>query len=356
MKVGMFINPVAGCGILLGLKGSDRLTYSMCPHPVSLELAVSFLKELKDSEIEFIIPSGVMGERAFKEAGMTNYSVIYTTGENTDSSDTLAFLKALKQKDPDMLVFFGGDGTARDVVDAAPSFPVLGVPAGSKMYSSVFAISVKAAVEVLRDFKAGRITEISEAQVIDLNEDAYSSGRLETRMYGELFVPRSSRIVTESKAEYTDDYVEEAAEYIAEHMEKDTDYLIGPGTTCKRILAFLGLQGSLLGFDLVRNGKVLDMDMTEDRIYNTVNDATKIIISPIGGQGFLLGRGNRQLSSRALRKINLSNIIIIASAEKLASVTRLYVDTGPEKLSFPEYVKVIYGYGKFKMMRVEYYA
>ncbi len=356
MRVGLFINPVAGCGILLGYKGSDHLTSGMCPHSVSLDLAVAFLREIDERDIQFLIPSGTMGEKAFIEAGYRNYSVIYNASESTGPSDTMAFLSILKHYNPDILVFFGGDGTARNVVDASLGFPVLGVPAGTKMYSSVFAVSVRAAADILMDLRSGRSMEMADAQVIDLDEDAYSSGKLETRIYGELLVPRSNRVVLESKAEYSDDYVEEAAEYIAEHMEENADYLIGPGTTCKRILSFLGTEGSLLGFDLVRNRKVIARDMNEQEIFSTVDENTRVVISPIGGQGFLLGRGNRQLSPRALRKINMSNLIVIASAAKLDSLSRLYVDTGPEKVQFPRYIKVIYGYGKFKMMRVEYYT
>ncbi len=356
MKVGMFINPVAGCGIILGYKGSDHMTSGMCPHPVSVDIAVSFLREIDEKDIHFLIPSGNMGENAFLGAGRTNYTVIYKAGDTTDSSDTLAFIKILEQHRPDILLFFGGDGTARNVVDASPSFPVLGVPAGTKMYSSVFAVSARAAAEILMDMKSGISIDLVDAQVIDLDEDAYSSGTLETRVYGELMVPGSSRVVLQSKAEYTEDYVEEAAEYVAEHMDDDVDYLIGPGTTCKRILSFLGEEGTLMGFDLVRNRHVIARDMNENEIFSTVNNNTRVVISPIGGQGFLLGRGNRQLSPRSLRKINLSNLIIIASAAKLDSLSRLYVDTGTEKLEFPRYMRVIYGYGKFKMMKVEYYA
>lgn len=353
IKVGFMVNPVAGCGIDLGLKGSDHLSYADCIHSTSLGIAQGFLEKLQTLDIEFLTAGGRMGELAFVSAGYWKYEVIYKPKASTDAEDTRKYIEALKHHRPAVLVFFGGDGTARSVVDGSPDFPVIGVPAGTKMYSSVFAVNVQAAMETLSDILQGRTTEFHKAEVIDMDEDAYAAGKIETRIYGELMIPVSNRIVSESKAEYTDDYVEDAAEYIVDHMGSE-DYLIGPGTTCKRIIKILGEEGSLLGFDLVRGRRVVSRDMKEGEIFEVIGPDTRIVISPIGGQGFLLGRGNRQLSIRSLKKINPQNIIVIASASKLDHIRVLYIDTGPEKIAFPPYLKVIYGYGKFKMVKVQY--
>ncbi len=353
MIAGFFINPIAGCGAMHGMKGSDYMKMSECKDSVSVGLAVEFLKRINCENITFLIPSGDMGERAFRIAGIENYKVIYDPSEPSTSTDTKKFVEILSERSPDILVFFGGDGTARDIVDTHPPFPVIGVPSGSKMYSSVFAISLDSAVTVFNDVASGMVDDFVSSEVIDLDERVYSAGRIETRFYGELLVPNSTRILMESKAEYTDDYVQDAAEYIHDHMENDVDYLIGPGTTCKSILALFNQEGSILGFDLFRNGRIMETSMDEARLYEVAGSSTRMIISPIGGQGFLLGRGNREISPRVLKKINPRNITVIASPRKLENLKVLYIDTGGEKINFPQYVRVLYGYGKFKMVKVE---
>ncbi|MFG1545232.1 MAG: ATP-NAD kinase family protein [Thermoplasmataceae archaeon] len=353
MIAGFFVNPIAGCGSMQGMKGSDYMKMSECRESVSLGLAVEFLRRINHENITFLIPSGDMGEKAFTIAGLHNYRTIYDPAAPSTSMDTKKFVEILSKGSPGILVFFGGDGTARDIVDTHPAFPVIGVPAGSKMYSSVFAISLDSAVRVFNDVASGMVEDFVPSEVIDLDERVYSTGRIETRFYGELLVPNSSRILMESKAEYTDDYVQDAAEYIHDHIENDVDYLIGPGTTCKSVLALFGQKGSILGFDLFRNGRIMETSMNEARLYEIASSSTRMIISPIGGQGFLLGRGNREISPRVLKKIDPRNITVIASPRKLENLKVLYIDTGGEKIAFPQYVRVLYGYGKFKMVKVE---
>ncbi|MEM0157763.1 MAG: ATP-NAD kinase family protein [Thermoplasmataceae archaeon] len=352
MIAGFFINPIAGCGAMHGMKGSDFMKMSDCRESVSVKLAVEFLRRIDIRNIQFLIPAGDMGENAFRSACIDNYHVIYEPASPSTSNDTKKFIDILSGSSPDILVFFGGDGTARDIVDSHPAFPVIGVPSGSKMYSSVFAISLDSAVTVFNDVTSGMVEDFVPSEVIDLDEKKYSTGKIETRFYGELTVPNSSRILMESKAEYTDDYVQDAAEYIHDHMENDVDYLIGPGTTCKSVLAFFHQEGSILGFDLFRNGKVLETNICEARLFEIVDSNTRMIISPIGGQGFLLGRGNREISPRVLKKIDPRNITVIASPRKLENLKVLYIDTGGEKVNFPQYVRVLYGYGKYKMVKV----
>ena len=353
MIAGFFVNPIAGCGSMQGMKGSDYMKMSECRESVSLGLAVEFLRRINHEKITFLIPSGDMGEKAFTIAGLHNYRTIYDPAAPSTSMDTKKFVEILSKGSPGILVFFGGDGTARDIVDTHPAFPVIGVPAGSKMYSSVFAISLDSAVRVFNDVASGMVEDFVPSEVIDLDERVYSTGRIETRFYGELLVPNSSRILMESKAEYTDDYVQDAAEYIHDHIENDVDYLIGPGTTCKSVLVLFGQKGSILGFDLFRNGRIMETSMNEARLYEIASSSTRMIISPIGGQGFLLGRGNREISPRVLKKIDPRNITVIASPRKLENLKVLYIDTGGEKIAFPQYVRVLYGYGKFKMVKVE---
>lgn len=351
MKVGFMINPVAGCGQLLNLRGSDSLSFSRCPRSVSAELARTFLEKVEDTDVMFLTASDAMGEDLFKSLGMNNYRVIYRYQSDPTAEDTVRYIKKLNDTDVSVLIFFGGDGTARNIVDANFTSPVIGVPAGTKMFSSIFAISVNRAVQIFQDILSGRITGSHPGDVIDLNETAYSEGRIDVKLYGELLVPSSDLIVSESKAEYPDNPVEGIVDYIVDNMVNDVNYLVGPGSTCKGILKSLGIQGSLLGFDLLRNGILIKKDLTEQEIYG-LSMPVKIILSPLGGQGFLIGRGNKQLSSRVMNRIGFENVIVIAGEDKIRGFSGLYVDVPGLSSQVPAYVKILSGYGRFKMFPV----
>lgn len=353
MKVGLLVNPIAGCGQLFNLKGSDSLSLKDCPRSISLEKAVEFLYEVKDLDIAFLTASQKMGEDAFRTAGLENFSIVYSYGSDCNSTDTMSASSLMMAADADMLVFFGGDGTARNIVDSGFSKPVLGVPLGTKMFSSVFAISIARAVQILRMVASGGIVEYTRADVIDLNEEAYEKGEMELSSYGTLLIPKSDFMMSESKAEYPATSSEAIGQYIIDGMDENVNYLIGPGSTCKSINSLLGLDGSLLGFDLVQNRTLKGIDLSESEMFEISNQATKIILSPIGGQGFLIGRGNKQLSARIISKVGFENIIVVASEEKLRYLRGLYIDIwDSENIAKPRYIKVLFSYGRFKLMPV----
>lgn len=352
MRAGFLVNPVAGCGQFLNLKGSDSLTPSSCPQSISMEKAIEFLIEVNDLEVQYFTASGQMGEDAFINSGMDNFTVIEKYQGECSAVHTREFVSELKKHDVEVLVFFGGDGTARDIHDAGWELPVIGVPLGTKMYSSVFAISTARAIELFRDFSANRLNEFSMEEVIDLDEEAYSRGIVGVKPHGSLKVPVSESVMSSSKAEYTGNSTEGIAEYVSEFMENDVNYVVGPGSTCKGILEELGLEGSLLGFDLVRNRKLLGTDLSESEIFNLTTTKTVIIISPIGGQGFLLGRGNKQLSGRVISRVGFQNIMVISSEKKMRSLDCLYVDIDPIPEVKPAFVRVLFGYGRYRMMPV----
>lgn len=351
-KAGFVINPVAGCGQFLNLKGSDGLTISRCPRLISLEKAVEFLNEVRDLDVHFYTVSGKMGEEAFVQAGIENYEVIHEFSGECTSSDTMAFVRKLQTTDASTLVFFGGDGTARDLISGGCDIPVIGVPLGTKMFSSVFAINLPRAIQIFIDIVTGRAVGYSPAEVIDLDETIYSEGHIAISPYGKLVIPESDYILSMSKAEYPETSAGGIAEYIIDRMEPDVNYVTGPGSTCKKINEVMGLEGSLLGFDRIRNGKLLGKDLSEEEIFLLTEERTVIILSPIGGQGFLIGRGNKQLSGRILEKIGLRNIIVIASEEKLRGLKGLYVDINGFPGEKSGFIRVLFSYGRFKLLPI----
>ncbi len=334
------------------MKGSDSLTPSTCPRSISLEKAIEFLSEVGDLDVQFLTASGQMGEEAFARNGLKNFEVILEYQGDCSATQTQEFVSELKKQDVEVLVFFGGDGTARDICDAGWDLPVIGVPLGTKMYSSVFAINVTRGIELFRDFAEGRLSDFASEEVIDLDEEAYSRGVVGVKPYGTLSVPVSESVMSSSKAEYGENSIEGIAEYVSERMEDNVNYIVGPGSTCKGILDELNLKGSLLGFDLVRNRKLIGADLSESEIYKLTAERSVIIISPIGGQGFLLGRGNKQLSGRIVSNVGFRNIMVISSEKKMRSFDRLYVDIDPVPEKKPPFVRILFGYGRFRMMPV----
>ena len=352
LKAGFLVNPVAGCGQFLNMKGSDSLTPLQCPRSISMEKAIEFLNETRDLGVHFYTAAEQMGEEAFKKNNLENYSVIERYEGECSSADTRNFISELLRTDATMLVFFGGDGTARDIVDAGWTLPVLGVPLGTKMYSSVFAISVSRAMDLFRQFCNSEILDFASEEVIDLDEEAYVRGNFQMKSHGFLTVPVSEAVMSVSKAEYPETSDTGISEYVIEHMNDDVNYIIGPGSTCKAILAEMGLEGSLLGFDHVKNGKMIGKDLSEGEIYGLTTKRTVIILSPIGGQGFLLGRGNKQLSGRIISSVGFENIIVVASERKIRALERLYVDLNSIHMEKPAFIRVLFGYGRFKMMPI----
>ncbi len=350
MKVAFFVNPVAGYGSTKNMKGSDGLTLSSVSDSVSIAKASIFLDDLSSyaNSIEFYVPSGCMGEDLVRERNY-NYIKTYVISVPSTRKDTIEFVKGLNGVD--LLVFVGGDGTARDVMNSInPDIPVIGVPAGVKMYSSIFAISVThAANALIRILKDGKI-ETDTAEVVDINEDDYSHGILNIKQYGTLKVPHFEDIVRNSKAEYDTANEDDAIEYLMEKMD-DRYYIIGPGTTCKALLKEMGIETNVLGFDIIKDRKLIKEDASESDIFDITKEESVLVISPVGGQFFLIGRGNKQLSDRVLSNLDEDRIIILASPEKVERMDHLYIDTriGLWKKG---YAKVLYGYGKYRLVKV----
>src|SRR3989449_8011018 len=272
----------------------------------------------------------------------------------------------MKRKRVDLMVFCGGDGTAGDVLEGiGQDAPVLGVPAGVKIYSSVFAINPVAAAESTVAFLGGGIpTRLGE--VVDVNEIAFRKNRLSVKLFGYLTTPDSGPLMQASKSATglsEDSELDAIAEYFIEKIDPGTTYILGPGSTVERIAKRLGANKSLLGVDVVRgNGTILQLDVDEATLITRISktspkSSTRIIISPIGAQGFLFGRGNQQISPQVIRRVGVENIIVVGSRSKIEALhpRRLLTDSGNDEIDqqLRGYLRVITGYREEMVVKVE---
>jgi len=359
--VGFLVNPVAGMGGAVGLKGTDgqaaeALRRGAVPH--AADRAVQALSQISSDDISWYTCAAPMGEDILAAAGIDRYTVLHWPAIPTGAADTKAACRAFLDAGVDLVVFCGGDGTARDVFDAVGrEVPVLGIPAGVKMYSAVFAVNPAAAADLIR--RAGEVA-CRDSEVMDVDEEAYRSGRLAARLYGYACVPYIPERTQGGKQVFEQQDEERAkndiAAFIAEIMLPETLYIIGAGSTTARIMERLDLTPTLLGVDAVRNGEVIARDADEKTLLALLDEypRAKIVASPIGAQGFVLGRGNQQISPAVLRRAGLSNLIVVATPGKLAATPVLYVDTGDAALDreIGETLLVVSGYRMAQRKRV----
>ena len=345
LKIGFLLNPIAGIGGEVALKGSDGVVEEAKRLGGESKVAtrasacLAALGRYRD-RIQWITMPGEMGADVLAEFGM-NFSVVgeITIGATT-AEDTRKGVGLIESHGVDLLLFGGGDGTARDVFDTAPSSPaVLGVPCGVKMHSGVFGTSPGAVAEIIRKIVQGDTLSVLSGEIRDIDESALRDGIVKTRFYGELPVPDDVRYVQQTKSggrEVESLVVQEIAAEIEENLDPDTLYLMGPGSTVAGVMETMGLACTLLGIDVVQNGETIQQDATEAELWSLVNQdqPAKILVTVIGGQGYIFGRGNQQLSPRVIRKVGLDNIVIIASKSKLGELNSrpLLVDSGDEEL------------------------
>lgn len=345
VRIGLVVNPVAGLGGRVGLKGTDgadtlELARRLGAAPEAPRRATEALRTLRQlaPAVEVLTYAGAMGAQAVRAAALTPEVVGGTDGAVTTREDTQAAVRELVAARVDLILFAGGDGTARDVLDAVDGGqPVLGIPAGCKMHSAVFATTPAAAGEVAALFAttdpARRI--VQQAEVMDIDEDAYRADRLSACLYGYLRVPGERRLMQGAKSArpVSDDAAVDAisAELVSE-LDDATVYIVGSGTTTRRIFERLGLAKTLLGVDALRGRRVVGRDLNEGELLRLLAGAprAKIVVSVIGTQGYIFGRGNQQLSPQVLRAVGRDNIIVLATLNKLAGLPRrrLLVDTG----------------------------
>jgi len=367
-KIGLIVNPIAGLGGRVGLKGTDgqeivEKALELGAQPEAPERAVKMLHKLEPlrEELRIFTYPGSMGETEARMCGFEP-EVIGSIGAVTTSQDTIAAAQKLADLGMDLLVFVGGDGTARDIYAAVDGrLLVIGVPAGVKIHSAVYANNPQAAGELAVNYLQGRIGRTRDCEVMDIDEEAFRAGRVSAALFGFLKVPYDEQLVQGMKigrAASEDAEIEEIAHYIVDQMQKDALYIIGPGSTAKAILKILQISSNLLGVDIVKDRHIVAQDVSERRLLEAIKGhPAKIIVTVIGGQGYLFGRGNQQISADVIREVGIENIIVVATQSKILALhgKPLMVDTGDESINqkLKGYIKVITGYKEMTVARVE---
>ncbi|HOB11636.1 MAG TPA: ATP-NAD kinase family protein [Syntrophomonadaceae bacterium] len=357
-RLGLLVNPIAGMGGKAGLKGSDgtetvEKALKLGIEPESPRRAVEALKVLLPikEEIQIITYPAEMGENEAREAGFEPVVVGSINSGRTSREDTLRAVEDMLNMDIDLLLFAGGDGTARDVFEVVNTrIPVLGIPAGVKIHSGVYAVNPRSAGQAALLYLQGKSGSLTEAEVMDIDEDAFRQGTVKASLFGYMLIPEDKRHMQNTKAGSRSGSADLSGigRRIAASMEEDVLYIIGPGTTTRVIMEQLNLPNTLLGVDVVLNKKLLAADVNEKQLYQIIDGKrAKIIVTVIGGQGHFLGRGNQQISPRIIRKVGKENIIVIAAQEKLIALqpASLLVDTGDNQLDqeLSGYIQVITG-------------
>ncbi|MGC8873850.1 MAG: ATP-NAD kinase family protein [Chloroflexia bacterium] len=366
-RLGLIVNPVAGLGGRVGLKGSDgeeiqRQARALGALAPAAERAAAALERLRPAaeEFELITYPAEMGEAVARGCGLEPTVIGEITPGRTTAADTRRAAREMMDRGVALLLFAGGDGTARDVYDAiGEDLPALGIPTGVKMHSAVFGTHPTSAGELALLFLRGKVG-LREAEVMDIDEEALRQGQVRARLYGYLRIPFERQLVQSLKSPSGPgerEAMRAIAADVAEGMVPGVAYVLGPGTTTRAIAERLGVPKTLLGVDVVRDGQVVALDVNEAYLLRLSQEGpVKVIVTPIGGQGYLFGRGNQQISPAVLRRIGRENILVVSTSQKLQALggRPLLVDTGDPDVDrwLCGYYRVITGYRERTVYRV----
>jgi predicted polyphosphate/ATP-dependent NAD kinase len=375
MYLGFLVNPIAGMGGRVGLKGTDGVVDEAIKRgatPVAPGRAIEFLQALTpliqgNSRMRLIVCPQQMGEDVVQEVGLEHTVVDVEIRDVTGSEDTHQCVRALYNAGVRLIVFVGGDGTARDILDVImkegfTDLLILGVPSGVKMYSGIFVVNPADAAEVVR-LVLDDGTGIAEFEIMDADEEAYREDRFIIRLYGYMkgpAVPARFQGAKQASPEtiYEHEAQEAIAKFIIEKMVPEGTYILGPGTTVKTVTDLLGVKKTTLGVDIYHGGAIYN-DVNETQIIQLVDDFSKtwIIVSPIGHQGLLFGRGNQQISPAIIERVGREHIFVISTLSKLKGIAgeAIKVDTGDALVDgiLRGYIRVITDYNEVRLVRIE---
>tara|TARA_Y100001954_G_scaffold20614_1_gene18815 strand:+ start:1976 stop:3109 length:1134 start_codon:yes stop_codon:yes gene_type:complete len=374
MRVGIVVNPDAGLGGKLGFKGSDgrakeaRKAGAQDRAGPRMALCLDRFAELLNSSLNRagMSPTLLAWDGRMGGDWITNdYTSLGETPDSTSADDTSSLVSQLIEHEVDVILYAGGDGTTRDIVNTLGEvkIPLIGVPGGVKMHSGCFATTPNAAAEVLFSFVIGDLMS-SITEVMDLDEEIYLTGQWKVRMYGEALTPASPRFMQGAKQQVERSSEAEIIEGLASHINEliinDPELMVvwGSGGTLRLIGELIGQELTLLGIDIQYQDKVYN-DLNEQeliKILSTHSGNKLLLLSPMGGQGFLIGRGNLQLSPEVLRIIGIESILGVATPGKLTGLSNVRIDTGEESLDNEfkqrKFVKMLQGYRTTRVIRV----
>ena len=371
--VGIIVNPDAGLGGKLGFKGSDgRAEQARREGAVDRSgprMAETFQRyiEIANEDVEFVTCEGRMGSNWLSNYG-GKISII-DGAEPSTFRDTKSAVEKMTDMGIDLLLYSGGDGTTRDIISALKDIqkeeiPLIGVPSGVKMHSGCFAASPQAAAEVLHSWICGDLL-VSSTEVMDLDEEAYLKGQWKVKLYAEAMTPSAPRWMQGAKqrvqAADESEIIEGIAEHIGEMMEEDPNLMIiwGSGGTLRRMAKHLGIDKTVLGIDIIMGGGILSEDVNERELLDNLSShdgKSIILLSPMGGQGFLIGRGNLQISPEVILQVGIDGILGIATPAKLLTINALRIDSGDNQLDddfrAKKYLKVLQGYRTTRLLKI----
>ncbi len=369
-RLGLIVNPIAGMGGKVGLKGTDgsetlERAIRLGATPIAPQRALQALRSVRSnygSPLEILTCPRTMGEQSAKEAGFEPKLLEIELQESTTAEDTKRAAALLQAQKADLILFVGGDGTARDIYESVDQrVPCLGIPAGVKVHSAVFSTNPVTGGQLAARYLQGEVTLI-DAEVFDTNESEFREDKMSVRLYGYLQVPfHASNLQSAKTTSSLDDdeaFAQDTiAKFVEEELRDDWTYIIGPGSTTAALGRRLGFDKTLLGVDAIRGRTPIGKDLSEKEIIKTIDpEHTTIIVTPIGGQGFVFGRGNPQISPDVIRRVGKENIRIIATRHKIRSLKSrdLLVDTGDSELdrTLSGYVKVTTGYREFSVLKI----
>ena len=357
-KLGLVINPIAGMGGKTGLKGSDgsntlKKALSLGAKKESAIRAEQALLPLKFmiNKFSLITCSAEMGENSCKKIGLTTDYIIDINKKITTGIDTIKAVKIMARKQVSLILFAGGDGTACDIFYALQDkIPILGIPAGVKMHSSVFGTSPNAVGSLVSRIISNHSDTFptSTAEIMDLDEDMRRYDQIRTKLIGYATIPSDKFLVQNPKSYVQlndEDSINGISEYLENKLDKEATYIVGPGRTTQNFLNRIGVFGTLLGVDVLKDRKLIGRDVNSRELdILTRNGLLYIISGIIGGQGFLFGRGNQQITAEIIQRVKKEDILIIASTKKIYELPRqcILIDTGDQKLDneLAGYVKV----------------
>lgn len=365
-RLGLIINPLAGLGGSVGLKGSDGVAeqaLALGAEPLAGKRSETALSELASLKERLLIKTvaGSMGQQLAEQLGFHCKVCYQPAAEPTTADDTEAAARALVADGIDLLLFAGGDGTARNICAVLPEqVTALGIPAGCKIHSGVYAISPTAAGKLVASLVRGELVSMRQADVMDIDEQAFRQGVVKARRFGELSIPAALQYVQSVKMggrESEELVLDDLAAWVVSQMDDDVRYVMGSGSTVAAVMQQLGLDNTLLGVDVVENGQLIASDVTASQLLALVQDKpSKLIITLIGGQGHVFGRGNQQLSPAVIRAIGRDNIWLIATKAKLQQLAGrpLLADTGDAALDqqLQGLIPVLTGYNDYVMYRL----